>query len=177
MIPVVACTPLVKPDADCGIYEGVIQVYGSGGNILSKVQTHLNKPTTTETNDAILRIFSTQTSDPNLDQELIEEESSPAPVPLAPAPTTPSKATDEGGGLSAGGIVGIVIAILFVAVGIVGFLFFQQRRRNQIGDCDESVNSQVYYDKDGDLGSVPTQGSRVTLGVEDGRPIYEYDLK
>jgi len=173
----VACTPLVMPSADCGIFEGVIQVFGSEGDILSKVQTHLNAPKTAEVNDGILRIFSAQSSSPTLDQELVNDESTTAPSPTALLPNNQSKSSNDGGSLSTGAIIGIVVAIALVAVGVAGFLFFQHKRRNQIRDSDESVNSQVYFDKDGDLGSVPTQGSRMTVGVEDGRPVYDYNLK
>jgi hypothetical protein len=161
---------LVKPDADCGIFEGVIQVFGSGGGILPKVRAHLNDPKTIEVNARILRIFSTVTSDPSLEEEDLIEDANEVPIEFS---NNPSKSSDGGGGLPGGAIAGIVIALLLLIVGITGLLFFQhKRRRNKVRDTEaDSIHSQVYFDKDGDVGPVPT------LGVEGGRPTYEYNLR
>ena len=123
----VTCEPLASASADCGVYEGVIQVYGSGGGILAVIKSHLSILDPQELHSSVIRIFTQKNSDPEIDDEITTDVPSQAPL------SDRSVDAPEGAGdtsLSAGAILGIIAAIL-LAFGIGGFLFYQSKRRSQ----------------------------------------------
>lgn len=139
-------------------------MYGENGGVLSLIEDHFNHEDARDIHPKILRVFSSQNSEPTMDVDVLDEvtpEPQGATFTFAPAP-----APSSSGGLSSGAVAGIVVSILALVIGIAGFVYFQRRRRRRTvnhGDAS-SINSKIYMMED-ELNSVATFDGRPPIYV------------
>jgi len=134
---------------DCGIYEGLVEVYGSGGDVLRTIKEHVKTLDPQTLDKGLFRLFVEQNSDPQADAGTLETAttSDMDKTNATTAPTTAPSGGDEAStstGLTTGAIAGIVISIIVLAIGIGGFLYFQSKRRAAY--IAPSAGSQVYLE-------------------------------
>lgn len=162
---------------DCGIYEGLVEVYGSGGDVLRTIKQYVKTVDPQTLDKSLFRLFVEQNSDPQVDAGTLETATDMGKM---------GSATESGGedsststGLTAGAIAGIVISTLALTVGVGGFLYFQSKRRaenvaSQAGSQTYLEDGRILYLVDGqNLVSDDGDASIPTIVVQDGRPMLQ----
>lgn len=137
------CRVLVNDENTCGVYVGTIRVYGEEGDALTIIRDHLDRDGNGENiHQHLRRLFSVDTSNSDLIGVSSGED-------------------DKSGGMSSGGVAGLVIALVALSVGIVGMAVVHVRRRR---------NSNVQ-----ELSS--EEGSRSMSDIDEGESVETVDLQ
>jgi hypothetical protein len=162
----VKCKPQTDPKAECGIYEGVIQVYGSSAGILPQIQSHLNLEDPQGVHPSLIRIFAEHNSESSVDLGKVDGKVFPSPQDEEKDRNTAASQSVPNEGPN-GIIWGIVVSVISLGIGIAGLIYFQGKRRVQE---NESLRGTPQYAELGSTilswdASFPT-----SLVVENGTP-------
>lgn len=141
----VECKPKVDPNANCGIFEGIVHVFGTQGRVVSKIDEFFSSVDPRSLHQRLVRIFPAENSE-------VEAKMGSAVDGTSGSGTEPTTTSTEYG-LSVGGAAAIVVTLMVLLVGVVGFAYFQRRRRSE--ECDSSRRSHFHVANGEKLISVP----------------------
>lgn len=133
--PSVECQPKADPEADCGIFEGVVHVFGSPGNVISSIDEFMASVDPQTIHQRLIRVFPTGNSE--ADANVGSSESGAT----SGYSSEVTKSTDYG--LSVGGAAGIIVTLVALLIGVGGFIYYKDRRHSD--ECDSSTSSPLQH--------------------------------
>jgi hypothetical protein len=163
----VKCKPQTDPKADCGIYEGIIQVYGSSARILPQIQNYLNAQDPQSVHPNLIRIFAEHNSDESIDLGTVDGKVFPGPPDMNKTVNATTTSQSNHNERPNGIIWGIVVSVISLGIGIAGLIYFQGKRRVQ--ENESLIGTPLYAEHGSTILSWDASYPN-NLVVEDGRP-------